>query len=466
MNNNNKNTVTATDELGSADIKKLLFKLSLPAIAAQIINLLYNLVDRMYIGHIDKIGKLALTGMGVCLPLIMIISAFAALIAMGGAPKASIFLGAGNKEGAKKILGNSVTLLCIISVALTIIFQLFCEDLLMGFGASENTIEYALDYMLIYSLGTIFVQFTLGLNPFITAQGFAKTSMLTVVIGAATNIVLDPIFIFAFGLGVKGAAIATILSQCLSMIWILKFLTGDKTVIKIEKQYLKPSPKVFLPCLALGLSPFIMQSTESLIAVCFNSSLYKYGGDIAVGTMTILTSVMQFSMLPIFGFTQGAQPIMSYNYGAKNPDRVKKVYKALLLVACAYSVIMWILIQLFPSAFVLIFNDDVALVAFASNALRIYMAVSCLFGLLISSQQSFVALGNAKCSLIVALLRKIICLVPLIYILPNVLTTTDKTTAVFLAEPIADIIAIVFTVILFIFQFKKALRGIDSAKFD
>ena len=466
MHHTKKKITNVTDELGNADIGKLLFRLSVPAITAQIINLLYNLVDRMYIGHIDKIGKRALTGVGVCLPLIMIITATTVLVSMGGAPKSSIYLGSGDKEGAKKILGNSVSLLIIISVLLTVIFQCFCEELLMSFGASENTIEYALDYMLVYSMGTIFVQITLGLNPFISAQGFAKISMLTVLIGAIANIILDPIFIFTLGLGVKGAALATIISQSLSMIWILKFLTGKKATVTIERKYLKLEPKVFVPCLLLGISPFIMKSTESLLALCFNSSLYRYGGDIAVGSMTILSSVMQFSLLPLFGLTEGAQPIMSYNYGAGNAERMKKVFKLLLISALVYATTLWTVVHITPSTFVLIFNDDPALVEFASNALKIYMAVSCVFGAQLACQYSFIALGNAKSSVIVALLRKIILLIPLIYILPNVLTIVDKTTAIFMAEPIADTISVLFTVILFYFQFKKALREIPQKEHE
>lgn len=449
-----------TEELGTCSVGKLLFKLAVPAIAAQIINLLYNLVDRMYIGHIADVGKLALTGVGVCLPLIMIISAFAALVSMGGAPRASIFLGKGEKDNAEKTLGNSFTLLVIISITLTIIFLLFSKDLLLLFGASENTIEYATSYMKIYSLGTIFVQLTLGLNAFISAQGFAKTSMLTVLIGAITNIILDPIFIFGLNMGVAGAALATIISQSLSMIWILFFLTGKKTTLKIRKKHLRLSKDIILPSIALGLSPFIMQSTESLIAVCFNSSLLKYGGDIAVGAMTILTSVMQFSMLPLTGLTQGGQPIISYNFGAKNADRVKKTFKLLLISCLTYSTVLWAAAMLSPQLFVLIFNSDPELVAFASHALRIYMAVSCIFGIQIACQQTFIALGNAKASLFLALLRKVILLIPLIYIMPMFMA--DKTTAVFMAEPVADILAVTTTAILFIVQFKKSIKEISN----
>ncbi|MBM6860562.1 MATE family efflux transporter [Clostridium saudiense] len=449
-----------TEELGTCSVGKLLFKLAIPAIAAQIINLLYNLVDRMYIGHIANVGKLALTGVGVCLPLIMIISAFAALVSMGGAPRASIFLGKGEKDNAEKTLGNSFTLLIIISIILTIIFLLFSKDLLLLFGASENTIEYATSYMKTYSLGTIFVQLTLGLNAFISAQGFAKTSMLTVLIGAITNIILDPILIFGLNMGVAGAALATIISQSLSMIWILFFLTGKKTTLKIRKKHLHLSKEIILPSIALGLSPFIMQATESLITVCFNSSLLKYGGDIAVGAMTILTSVMQFSMLPLTGLTQGGQPIISYNFGAKNAERVKKAFKLLLISCLTYSTILWAAAIIYPQLFVLIFNNDPELVDFASRALRIYMAVSCIFGIQIACQQTFIALGNAKTSLFLALLRKVILLIPLIYIMPMFMA--DKTTAVFMSEPVADILAVATTAILFIVQFNKSMKEISN----
>lgn len=449
-----------TEELGTCSVGKLLFKLAVPAIAAQIINLLYNLVDRMYIGHIAEVGKLALTGVGVCLPLIMLISAFAALVSMGAAPRASIFLGKGEKDNAEKTLGNSFSLLVIISIILTLIFFFFAEDLLLIFGASENTIEYATSYMKIYSIGTIFVQLTLGLNAFISAQGFAKVSMMTVLIGAIFNIVLDPILIFGFNMGVSGAALATIISQELSMLWILKFLTGKKTTLKIKRKNLSLSKNIVLPSIALGLAPFIMQATESLIAVCFNSSLLKYGGDIAVGAMTILTSVMQFSMLPLNGLTQGGQPILSYNYGAKNPERVKKAFKILLISCVTYSMILWALAMITPKSFVLIFNNDPELLDFTSNALRIYMALSGIFGIQIACQQSFIALGNAKTSLFLALLRKIILLIPLIYIMP--IFISDKTTAVFMAEPVADFIAVSTTAILFYIQFKKAMNEISN----
>ncbi|MEG1984055.1 MAG: MATE family efflux transporter, partial [Oscillospiraceae bacterium] len=335
MEQNSKN------ELGTASIGKLLVKMAAPAITAQIVNLLYNLVDRMYIGHIKDIGALALTGVGVTLPLIMIISAFAALISMGGAPRASIFMGKGENDNAEKILGNCMVSLVLISLVLTGGFYFFADDLLMIFGASANTIGYALEYFNIYNMGTICVQLTLGMNAFITAQGFAKTSMITVVIGAVCNIILDPILIFGFNMGVRGAALATIISQGVSAVYVIKFLMGKKTILRLKKKNLRLSPKIMMPCIALGLSPFIMQSTESIITICFNSSLLKYGGDIAVGAMTILTSIMQFTMLPLMGLSQGAQPIISYNYGARNAKRVKTAFKDLLLVSFAFSATLW-----------------------------------------------------------------------------------------------------------------------------
>ncbi len=446
-----------TEQLGTAPIGRLLFKLIAPAIAAQIINLLYNLVDRMYIGHIEGVGKLALTGVGVCLPVIMIISAFAALAGSGGAPLASIYLGQGDKPRAERTLGNSFTLLFLLSVVLTAVFLLFGEPLMRLFGASDNTVGYALDYMNIYAVGTLFVQMTLGLNPYISAQGFTTTSMLTVLIGAICNILLDPLFIFGLHMGVKGAALATILSQAVSMIWILGFLLGRKTGLRLRPAAMRLDAKIILPSIALGLSPFIMQSTESLITVCFNASLLKYGGDLAVGTMTILTSIMQFSLMPLNGLTQGAQPIISYNYGANNIERVKRTFKLLFISCVSCSVLFWACIQLFPQTFILIFNNDPELVAFATGAVRLYFLVHGIFGVQMACQHTFVALGNAKYSLFLALLRKIFLLTPLIYLMPA-LFPADKTTAVFAAEPIADFIAVSVTAILFFTQFKKALR--------
>ena len=445
--------------LGTEPIGKLLFKLAVPSVIAQIVNMLYNIVDRIYIGHIPGSGSLALTGVGVCLPIIMVVSAFAALVGSGGAPRASIFMGKDDMDSAEKILGGCFTVQIIISAILTAILLLFGRSMLLVFGASENTIDYAVDYMSIYAVGTIFVQMTLGMNMFITAQGFSKTSMLTVTIGAVCNIILDPIFIFGFGMGVKGAALATIISQAVSCSWVLTFLTGKKTFLRIKKENLKPAPSIILPCLALGLSTFVMQSSESVISVCFNSSLLKYGGDIAVGAMTILTSVMQFAMLPLQGIAQGAQPITSYNYGAKNATRVKQSYKILLSVCVIYSVILWAIIMAFPQVFAKLFTTDAELIAFTAKALRIYCRVLFVFGIQIACQMTFVSIGNAPCSIIVAILRKFILLIPLIYILPHFME--NKTNAVYMAEPVADVIAVSCTLLLFLVQFRKSLRKLN-----
>lgn len=446
------------DKLGTDKIGKLLFALAVPAITAQIINVLYNVVDRIYIGHIPDIGADALTGVGVTFPLIMIISAFASLIGMGGAPRAAIMMGENNNDAAEEILGNSVTSLGIISLILTVFFLIFNEKLLLLFGASENTLSYASSYMNLYTLGTVFVQVSLGLNMFITTQGFAKTSMMTVLIGAIINIILDPIFIFAFDMGVRGAALATIISQAVSAIWVLKFLLGKTTKLKIKRQYLRVKRSVILPVIALGVSPFIMQSTESILMICFNFSLLKYGGDLAVGAMAILSSVMQFSLMPVAGLTQGAQPIISFNYGAKNPDRVKQAFKLLLISSLGYTLFLWLLIMISPSIFASLFTDSRELVEMASWALRIYMGGSLLMGVQLACQQTFIALGNAKASVFLAILRKILLLIPLIFILPQLFT--DKVFGVFLAEPVADIIAVTVTIILFAIQFKKYIKEI------
>ena len=440
--------------LATEPVGKLLLKLSLPTVAAQIINMLYNIVDRIYIGHIPENGALALTGVGVCMPIIMIISAFAALVGNGGAPRASIFMGKGDKTSAEKTLGNCFSMQIIISVILTVILLLENRNILLAFGASENTIDFGVSYMNIYAFGTIFVQLTLGMNAFISAQGFAKTSMLSVLIGAVSNIILDPIFIFGLGLGVRGAAFATIISQALSCIWVLHFLSGKKT-------YLPLQANIILPSLALGLSMFIMQASESVISVCFNSSLLKYGGDIAVGAMTILTSVMQFALLPLQGLGQGSQPIISYNYGAKNADRVKKTYKILVIISVCYSSLMWLLVMLFPNAFASIFTTDASLIEFTGTALRIYLACIFMFGIQIACQMTFTSIGNAKASIIVAVMRKFILLLPLIFIMPHIFTS-NPTMAVYMAEPIADFLAVSFTCVLFFFEFRKAMAALSN----
>ena len=451
------------DFLGKEPVGKLLLKLALPTVTAQIINMLYNIVDRIYIGHIPEIGEAALTGVGVCMPLIMIVTAFSAFAAYGGAPRASIYMGQGNHDSAEKTLGNCFAVQFIISVLLTAALLLWNRDFLMAFGASDKTIGYGVEYMNIYAIGTIFVQMTLGMNAFITAQGFARTGMFSVLIGAVSNIVLDPIFIFGFNMGVAGAAWATIISQAMSCAWVLLFLCGKKTHLRLRVKYMRLSRKIVLPSLALGLSSFIMQASESIISICFNSSLQSYGGDIAVGAMTILTSVMQFAMLPLQGLGQGAQPIISYNYGARNPERVKAAFKLLLKSSLVYSTLLWALVMLFPQAFAAMFTSSETLMTFTQKALRIYMACLLLFGIQIACQMTFTSLGNAKASILVAVMRKFILLIPLIYIMP-LLFSADKTTAVYMAEPVADFIAVTFTAIFFTFQFKKALKGISGKR--
>ena len=446
--------------LGTAPVGKLLLRLALPTVVAQLINMLYNVVDRIYIGHMPEDGDLALTGVGVCMPIIMIISAFAALVSSGGAPRASIHMGKGEQDTAEKILGGCLTLQLVISALLTVILLLFNRPLLLAFGASENTIAYATDYMAVYALGTVFVQLTLGMNAFVTAQGFTKISMLSVVIGAVANIALDPLFIYGFDMGVQGAALATILSQSLSCLWVVSFLVSKRSILRIKRANLTLSPGIILPCLALGSATFVMQASESVISVCFNSSLLGYGGDIAVGAMTILTSVMQFALLPLQGIAQGAQPILGYNYGAKNADRVKKTYRILLITCLTYSLVIWGLVLLFPRAFASVFTPDATLLDFTARVLPIYFFGVGIFGIQIACQMTFVSLGNASSSVIVAVVRKFVLLLPLIYIVPQF--SADPTLGVYLAEPIADVIAVAFTSVLFFFRFRKAIKVIEQ----
>lgn len=447
--------------LGTEPVGRLLLKLAVPTVIAQLVNMLYNIVDRIYIGHMPGDGSLALTGVGVCMPLILIISAFSAFVASGGAPKASIFMGKGDYDNAEKILGGCVTMQIVISVVLTVVLRIFGKKLLLAFGASENTISYALSYMNIYVLGTLFVELTLGLNAFITGQGFAKVGMITVLIGAAANIILDPIFIFLFKMGVAGAALATVISQGISCVWVLVFLCGKKSAVRLKGENLIGGVRLLAPCVALGLSTFIMQSSESVISVCFNSSLLKYGGDIAVGAMTILSSVMQFAMLPLQGIAQGAQPVTGYNFGAGNGERVKKSFKILLILSVSYSTLLWLTIMAFPQMYAHLFTNNAQLIEFSAGALRIYCAAMFMFGIQIACQMTFISIGNAVCSIALAVLRKFVLLIPLIYILPNFMS--DKTAAVYTAEPTADMIAVVCTALLFASRFKKSLANLKTA---
>lgn len=447
-------------DLGKEPIGHLLLILALPSITSQVVNALYNMVDRMYIGHIPEIGSAALTGVGVCFPLIMIISAFAYLLGMGGAPRASICMGRKDNKGAEKIMGNCFSSLIIVSIILTAVVLIFQDPLLYLFGASENTIGYAKEYITIYAIGTIFVQLTLGMNSFISAQGFSTISMMTVCIGAVTNIILDPIFIFVFNMGVAGAAWATIISQALSALWAVWFLSKGKSILRLKKENLRIDMKVLAPCIALGVAPFAMQATESVLVLCFNSSLLRYGGDLAVGAMTILSSVMQFAMLPLQGLTQGGQPIISYNYGAMQAQRVKKAFRLQTIACFTYSSLLWAAVELCPSSFVAIFTNEPQLSEITVWALRIYMAAVLLMGIQVSCQQTFIAFGNSKISAFLAVFRKIIVLIPLIFILPQFMQ--DDVFAVFLAEPIADTIAVITTATLFAFEFKKVMRKMQE----
>lgn len=451
-----------TVDLGQGSVGKLIFKLAIPAITAQIINLLYNVVDRIFIGHLEEIGAAALTGVGVAMPVIMLISAFAGLIGMGGAPRAAILLGRQDKAGAERVLGNCVTAIFIISAVLTTVFLVFKTQILMFFGASAVTLPYAESYMQIYAAGTIFVQTALGLNMFITTQGFASKSMLTVIIGAVINIILDPILMFGFRMGVRGAALATVIAQGVSAIWVLCFLTGKKSQLKIQKKYLRLKANTVLPVLALGVSPFIMQSTESLISICYNTSLLKYGSDLAVGSMTILTSIMQFSMLPLMGITQGAQPVISYNFGAENTERVKKGFRILIISCLSFSAVLWGLCMGVPQIFAKMFTDDAALIELTKWSLRIFASGLLFFGAQIACQQTFIAIGNAKVSLFLALFRKVALMIPLIFILPYLFA--DKVMAVFLAEPISDVAAVIVTVIMFSVSFRSTMQKMEMRK--
>ena len=442
--------------MGTGSVKKLMAQMAVPALVGQVVNLLYNIVDRIYIGHLPEIGGSALTGVGLFTPILMLITAFAMLAGAGGAPRAAIAMGQGDKEKAEKILGNCFAVLMILAVILTTVFYFTCPVLLRWFGASDATLPYAVEYGRIYILGSVFVLTVMGMNTFITTQGFARISMLTTVIGAVINIVLDPILMFVFDLGVKGAAIATVLSQAVSALWILRFLTGKQTVLKLKKKNLKLIPGIILPCLGLGISSFVMISTESILSISFTSSLQKFGGDVAVGAMTVLTSINQLITLPLSGICQGGQPLISYNYGAKKFDRVKEAFFCQFGICVAYTVLFWGAMMLLPNVFAGIFTNDAGLVGYTAWAIRVFLACGFSVGFQISCQQAFMALGQAKISLVMALLRKVILLIPLIFILPNFFE--NKAFAVFLAEPVADILAAAVTTLMFFRFFIRMLK--------
>ena len=447
----------AKQDMGTGSVKKLMLKMAVPALVGQVVNLLYNIVDRIYIGHIPEIGGNALTGVGLFTPILMLITAFAMMVGSGGAPRAAIAMGQGHKDKAEKILGNSITVLLCMSVVLTGVFYFAAPTLLRWFGASEDTLPYAVGYGRIYILGSIFVLIVMGMNTFITTQGFARISMLTTVIGAVINIVLDPILIFGFDMGVKGAAIATVLSQAVSAVWILKFLTGKKTILRLKKENLKLVPEVILPCLGLGVSTFVMLSTESVLSISFTASLSSYGGDVAVGAMTVLTSINQLITMPLSGICQGGQPLISFNYGARKLDRVKESFFCQFGVCVAYTTVFWLLLMTMPNFFAGIFTNDTALVNYTGWALRIFLACGFSVGFQTSCQQAFMALGQAKISLFMACLRKLVLLIPLIFILPNFFA--DKAMAVFLAEPVSDLIAAAATACAFFVFFRKLMKS-------
>ncbi|MDD6762451.1 MAG: MATE family efflux transporter [Clostridiales bacterium] len=442
-------------KLGTEPVGKLIIQLSLPSIAAQLVNMLYNIVDRIYVGRIPGEGTLALAGLGVTFPIIMLISAFAMLSGMG-APRASYAMGEGDYKKAEKYLGNSAALLIVFAVILSVVFYITKDRILLAFGASQNTLPYANSYLEIYLIGTVFVQMTLGLNMFITNQGFSKISMLTVCIGAVINIILDPIFIYGFGMGVQGAALATIISQCVSFIWVMRFLTGKKTLIKLKLSAMIPDKNIIGSILALGAAPFVMQSTECLIQLTFNKGMLKYGNDSYVAIMSMLFSIMQLVWMPLTGFSQGVQPITSYNYGAKNIGRVKRAFKLQITINMIFSIVSVAAVELFPGVFLRLFSDDRTIIDMGQNALRLFMAGMWAMGAQSACQQTFVALGEAKISMFLACLRKIILLFPLALIIPAV--TGLGVWGLFLAEPISDIIAASVTTSMYYFRSKKILK--------
>lgn len=450
------NQLRNNEDMGSGSVKRWMVKMAVPAVIGQVVNLLYNIVDRIYIGHISGIGGSALTGVGLFTPILMLITAFAMLAGAGGAPRAAIAMGKGSREEAEKIMANCFTVLLILAVILTAVFSVFLPSLLRLFGASDVTLPYGTTYGRIYILGSIFVLTVMGMNPFLTTQGFSRMSMMTTVIGAGINIVLDPIFIFVLDLGVAGAALATVLSQAVSAVWILKFLTGKKTLLKLKPGNMILERKTIAPCLGLGVSSFVMVSTESLLSISFTSSLSRYGGDVAVGAMTVLTSINQLIMMPMQGVCQGGQPLMSFNYGARKLNRVKEAFLCQFLTCVTYTAVFWSLLMLFPNAFAGIFTSDTALVEYTAWAIRVFLAGCFSVGFQISCQQAFMALGQAKTSLIMACLRKLILLIPLIFILP--LFFENQAFAVFLAEPVSDILSAVVTTAVFARFFRKLMK--------
>lgn len=444
--------------LGTAPLVPLIFSLALPTALAQLVNMLYNIVDRIYVGHIPGSGSLALAGLGVTYPIIVLITAFSNLIGMGGAPRASVAMGRGDYKTAEKILGNCITLLIVLSVVLSVVFTIYGEPVLRAFGASENTLPYAMAYLRIYLMGTIFVQFTLGMTPFITNQGFAKTSMATTCIGAVCNIVLDPIFIYGFNMGVEGAAIATILSQAVSAVWVLIFFTGKRSVLRIRKENLIPAGRTLALVLSLGVSPFLMTATECVIQLAFNTGAATYGGDSAVAIMSILFSVAQIANLPVQGFCQGAQPVVGFNFGARKMERVRQAFKIMLAVSMGVTTVVVGAVELAPQLFLGLFSSDAELIALGTAPLRIYMLGFFFMGAQLACQQTFLGLGEAKISMFIALLRKVILLLPLSLVIPRVFGALglSQLVGLYVAEPVSDIIsASTCTILFFAIEWKK-----------
>lgn len=441
------------EKLGTEPLGSLMLSMGIPTLVAQMINLLYNIVDRVYIGQ--GVGREALTGLGLALPAITIVSAFSALAGAGGAPLAAIALGQGNKEKAERITGNVFTMLCFFSAFVMLIFYAIQKPFLYLVGASDATYPYAGEYLSIYLIGTVFVQIVLGLNPFITAQGQPKTAMGSVLIGAALNIILDPIFIFVFHMGVKGAALATILSQMAGAIWVLHFMTSKKTSLRLKRTCLKPDLSQIGAILSLGMAPFIMQSTESLISIVMSSGLQRYGGDLYVGSLTILQSIMQLTSTPVNGFTQGVQPILSYNFGAGDLDRVKSGYRRIIGITAAASFVITLLEMLFSKALARMFTQDAELIALVGRAAPVFLAGMLIFGIQMGCQTTFMGLGQAGIALFMAMLRKVFLLVPFALIFPLV---TGNVYSIYVAECTADVISAVTCGTLFVLKIPKILE--------
>lgn len=448
------------ERLRSVPVGRLFVSLAVPSIISQIVNLLYSAVDRMYVGHIPGSGTISLTALGVCVPVITLVSSFALLVSSGAAPLASIALGGGDKERAERILGNAFTAAAVMSLVLTAALLTFTEPILSLFGASRETMPYARQYLRIYACGSVFALMTLGLNAFITAQGFPKTAMTTVLIGAAINIILDPIFIYYFKMGVRGAAVATVVAQAASAAWALRFFIQRRGILELKLRHMRPRAGVLLPALALGAAPFIMFSTESVLVLSYNLSLLRYGGDSAVGMMTILATLMQFLMLPAQGLAQGAQPIISYNYGAGDAARVREAFRRLIASAFAVTLAVYLLFMLAPEIVIRPFTSDPALIARTSWGMKIYFSAGILIGVQMASLQTLMALGMSGLSTFLSMLRKVFLLIPFIYIFPHF--ADDKIFAVIAAEPAADVISVTTTIIAFTLQFKKILRGMKS----